>query len=201
MALYSGERQVASAMTGIRRDHTSRYYWANSFMRDGDVTLDAMCGVGYGSYIMGVSGRIKIYSFDVDEETIRYAKTWYNLPNIQFSCMSYEDMDYEPDTFDKIVCFEGIEHINEPKKLLNMFHCFLKDDGMLILSTPNQSVVNFDPKKHPEHKRHYRSEELESELTSCGFKVKDWHSQTHKLSMTMNDGPLGAFMLCVAVKS
>jgi len=169
-------------------------------MRDRFRVLDAMCGIGYGSYIMGLSGRLSIQSFDFDQETIDYARKWYQLPNITYRCNSYQDASYEDASFDRIVCFEGIEHIGAPKQLLQMFHKMLKDDGLLLLSTPNGVILPFDKVRFPEHLFHYMPKTLELDLNSCGFKVDSWHSQANKHSMSLDNHPNGAFMLCVASK-
>jgi 2-polyprenyl-3-methyl-5-hydroxy-6-metoxy-1,4-benzoquinol methylase len=196
MSLRSGERQVWETLGRIRPDHTSRYYWAKSKLSKDDAVLDAMCGVGYGSYVMATSLIPKVVvAFDIDEETIEYAKKYYKDPRIEFWCHTYEEMAYEDKSFDKIVCFEGIEHIEEPRKLLHIFHRCLKDDGKLLLSTPNGAKLLRDPIKHPEHKFHYLPEELESDLNVCGFKVDQWLSQHSKLSTRMNQDLEGIFML------
>lgn len=201
MSLTSGERQVSNSLMSIRRDHTSRYYWANSFMREGDYVLDACCGIGYGSFIMATTNLPRIIvSFDCDEETIQYAKRWYQLPNIEYHCIDVDEMAFEENTFDKIVCFEGIEHVDKPITLLADFNLALKPEGILLLSTPNGRVLPHDLEKFPEHKLHYTPELLESQLNIAGFKVDRWLSQIHKTSMTMNKNLEGKFMLCVASK-
>ena len=209
MSLYSGERQVSNGLVpndafsikGIRRDHTARYYWANSFIRKGDCVLDACCGIGYGSHTMAISNFPKVVvAFDRDEETIEFAKKWYQLPNIEYHCFDVEEITFDEKVFDKIVCFEAIEHVDRPLHLLYDFHESLKDDGILIMSTPNGRVFPFDKEKFPEHKLHYTPELLEAQLNTAGFKVDQWLSQPHKFSMNMSNNLEGKFMLLVASK-
>jgi cyclopropane fatty-acyl-phospholipid synthase-like methyltransferase len=201
MALRSGERQVWETIGRVRNDHTARYYWAKSKLNKGDAVLDAMCGIGYGSFIMATSLIPKIVvAFDCDEETIDYAKKYYADRRIEFWCHDYKDMQFEEKVFDKIVCFEGIEHIDEPRFLLSEFHKYLKDDGTLLLSTPNGRVLPRDPVKHPEHKFHYTPEEFGKDLDECGFQVVQWLSQHNKHSLKMNQDLEGKFMLATARK-
>jgi 2-polyprenyl-3-methyl-5-hydroxy-6-metoxy-1,4-benzoquinol methylase len=201
MSLMSGERQVFEKLHKIRHDHTARYYWTKKFIKRGDVVLDALCGVGYGSYIMGETLLPKlIVAYDGDEETIEYAKKHYQLPNIQFSCHDYEEMKWHPKIFDEVVCFEGIEHVEKPDILLSEFHIGLKDDGYLLLSTPNGRVLPWNGKEFPEHKCHFLPEELEEMMDEAGFRVEKWFSQHYKMSMMMNNDLEGKFMLCVGRK-
>ncbi len=201
MTLLSGERQVSNNITSIRRDHTSRYYWANSFIRKGDCVLDACCGIGYGSFIIATTNLPKlIVSFDCDKETIKYAKNWYQLPNIEYQCCDAEEMLFKESTFNKIVCFEGIEHVEDPLSLLINFNIALKNDGLLLLSTPNGRVLPHDSVKFPEHKLHYTPELLGEHLDIAGFKIDKWLSQAHKMSVVMDNNLDGRFMLCVASK-
>jgi 2-polyprenyl-3-methyl-5-hydroxy-6-metoxy-1,4-benzoquinol methylase len=204
MSLLSGERQVAHSFTGIkgiRGDHTTRYYWANSFLKKGDSVLDACCGVGYGSFIMSVTSLPEsIVAFDGDAETIEYAKKWYHSPRIEYYCIDCDEVALGIKVFDKIVFFEAIEHLDNPTNILCEFHSALKDDGLLLISTPNGAKLPFDKKRFPEHLLHYTSDQLESLLNSCGFKVDQWLSQPHKVSLSMDNNLEGIFMLCVASK-
>lgn len=199
--LNSGERQVSETIGRIRNDHTSRYYWAKSKLKQDDVVLDAMCGIGYGSYIMANSMIPSlIVAFDDDMETIAYAKKWYKHERIDYWLSDYSKMTLQDKMFDKVVCFEGIEHIDGYHGLLTMFYQCLKDDGVLLLSTPNGDVLPHDPVKNWDHKQHFKAEELQLIMESCGFKVDKWLSQEHKHSLKMDENLKGKFMLCEARK-
>jgi SAM-dependent methyltransferase len=48
---------------------------------------------------------------------------------------------FKNEIFDKIVCVEGIEHIENPNYLLREFSRTLKNKGILILTTPNTNNI------------------------------------------------------------
>jgi SAM-dependent methyltransferase len=48
---------------------------------------------------------------------------------------------FKNEIFDKIVCVEGIEHIENPNFLLREFSRTLKNKGILILTTPNTNNI------------------------------------------------------------
>lgn len=196
--LRSGERQVAERINGIRKDHVARYLFAKSYLKPNDRILDAMCGIGYGSRLLSESNFVE--AFDIDEETIEFAKSRYYNEKITYECCSYKGFYYHPNLYDLIVCFEAIEHIDDEKFLLSKFHLALKDSGKLILSTPNQLIMPLNPIKHPEHIKHYTPHELESLLNLMGFKVDEWFCQRSKYDSDIMKGHAGLFMIAVCTK-
>ena len=57
--------------------------------------------------------------------------------NKQFDLNSNENLPYGQKYFDYVLCQEVIEHIENPWKLLRQIKTVLKDNGILILTTPN----------------------------------------------------------------
>lgn len=51
--------------------------------------------------------------------------------------VSREPFPFEDSLFDVVTCFELIEHIKDPDNMLTEIHRVLKEDGLLIISTPN----------------------------------------------------------------
>jgi uncharacterized coiled-coil protein SlyX len=56
--------------------------------------------------------------------------------------------------FDVIICFEGIEHVEEHEKLLSEVKRLLKKNGLFIISSPNKKTYSDDPAYiNPFHKK------------------------------------------------
>lgn len=53
-----------------------------------------------------------------------------------------EKLPYNDDFFDKVVCIEGLEHIENPANAIREFSRILKKDGSLIVSVPN--IMNIE---------------------------------------------------------
>ena len=198
MASLTGERQQSKKISGIKLDHIARYSYASKLIKRGDVVLDALCGVGYGSWLMSFCGPSHIVAFDQNSEAIQYAKKYYPSKVTEYICMDYLEADFEPETFDKIVCFEAIEHINEPERLLSMFYPWRKVGRTLILSTPNEEVMPYSSTKFPFHKRHFTKTEIESMVKSAGFSIKSTLYQQRR-SMQI-DNNVGHFIIIEATK-
>ncbi len=167
-----GERQVSPTRRGIRRDHVARYELAARTLPPGSRVLDLACGVGYGSRILAEAGHTVI-GLDVDAKAIAYAREHYAHDRARF-----EEFDAASEPIgifghrDAAVCFETIEHIEDPRTMLKAlaFHC-----DRLLASVPNESV--FPWQGHAYHFRHYTRAEFLALLAECGWRVTGWHGQ------------------------
>ena len=61
-----GGRQIGSELSQIRRDHSERYFFASTVIRNPSVptVMDVACGVGYGAKIMSDTGAV-VLAFDI----------------------------------------------------------------------------------------------------------------------------------------
>ncbi len=146
MLEWTGERYIPNAdpaVTGIEihYEHLHRYAFASYFVRDKDV-LDLASGEGYGSYMLAQEAR-NVIGIDIDADAIQHAETCYSKANLKYMQGSICDVPLEGgNLFDVIVCFEALEHIAEHEQLLSEITRLLKDDGLLILSTPNKAIYS-----------------------------------------------------------
>lgn len=116
--------------------HLKRYEYAYKKIK-GNV-LDVGCGFGYGTSILSKSTRIqRVYGIDICQETIKYAKDIYENNNCKFINGNIERLPFPNNTFDYIISFENIEHVENYNYALNEIKRTLKPNGILILSTPN----------------------------------------------------------------
>lgn len=79
--------------------------------------------------------------------------------------------------FDRIICFEVIEHLEDDMLVLNKVYKLLKPKGKSIITTPSSNAPlhkfgyakKFD--KRVGHLRRYTMEELSSKSKNVGFKI------------------------------
>lgn len=200
--MVSGERQHSPVLSGIRGDHVGRYLFATRFIRDNFAILDTLCGVGYGSNIMARTNLpYEIVAFDQSEEAIEIADRSYAHPLITFLQESHRSMHYEPNYYDLVTCFEAIEHVDDPERLLGNIEMAIKPGGLLLISSPNEKYMQFKREKYPFHVKHYTQDELASLLESYGLTLESWHHQNDKMSPRVHDGADGLFMIAVARKA
>lgn len=79
----------------------------------------------------------------------------------------YDDMTHSnlPDnSYDAVISVEVLEHVEEDSKFVHEVYRVLRPGGVFIMSTPNgEFVVN----NNPDHKRHYRRQQLHDVLASA----------------------------------
>ncbi len=172
--LENGERQVAPSIDGIRRDHVARYEWAAKTLPPNSHVLDVACGVGYGAFILAEAGHT-VLGIDRDQEAIAYAELHYRHENATFQIGLAElaETGLAHITFDAVVCFETIEHIEHPAPFLAVLR---RAAPILLASVPNEAVfphrglIKF-------HHRHYRPHEFKDLIEAAGFQIEAWHGQ------------------------
>lgn len=135
--------------------HLNRYAFTRPFCQGAKV-LDAACGQGYGSYLMKTWGAQEVVGIDIDEDSIKQASWLFKQDGLTYKQHTVEELPFEDHSFDLVVSFETIEHIDYPEKLLKEIKRVLKPGGTIIISCPNDNYYyEHDCAKNPFHKREY----------------------------------------------
>jgi len=143
----SDERFIpgTSRITEIESFHR---YLAAADLCHGKKVLDIACGEGYGSDILS-STALEVVGVDICRSAIAQAREKYVSDNLTFACGDAYSIPFLDETFDCVVSFETIEHLEKPDQLLAEIKRVLTPDGFLILSSPNKKA--FDRRNHCEH--------------------------------------------------
>jgi glycosyltransferase involved in cell wall biosynthesis/ubiquinone/menaquinone biosynthesis C-methylase UbiE len=175
MLEWTGERYlpyIDPSICGaeIHYEHLHRYAFTSQYVK-GKKVLDLASGEGYGSFLLSQNAE-SVIGIDIDTDTVKHASTRYNKDNLTFLQGSIIKIPIAGEKlFDVIVCFEAIEHIKEHEILLQEIKRLIKDDGILIISTPNKKTYSDDDNyKNPYHlKELYYSEFYELLKKNFGF--------------------------------
>ncbi len=169
-SLNSGERQTAAELSGIRADHSTRYRFAAEQIRKpfGDcrecVGLDMFCGVGYGSFILQTTLDCSIIGIEGSSEAVDMANSRYATASTFYVAKIFPFV-LPSKAYDFVVSIESLEHLSDYEKMFRTIAHSLKDGGILVLSTPNESLLPFNQYKHDfadHHVRHFTVAEIES---------------------------------------
>lgn len=176
---FTGERQVAATLAGIRSDHKARYVWAFQQIAPSAHILDIGCGIGYGAWLManGVKDS-HVTAIDQSNLAINYARQHWSSPNIEYVCADATDASRIPERhYDVVTAFEFIEHVAEPGSILEALapRC-----STLLCSVPNEDRIPFSP-GFKYHHRHYTEAQLR-ELLASHFNVEGVFGQLTKHS-------------------
>ena len=166
----------------IHYEHLHRYAFASQFIA-GKKVLDLACGEGYGSYLFAKNAQ-SVLGVDINPDAVRHASEKYKHDNLAFITGSITDVPvHDPKSFDVIVCFEAIEHIRDQDALFSEIARLLKDDGLLILSTPNKKIYSDEPMYHnPFHEKELNFEDLEGMVKGSVFPCSFfWAENYHRI--------------------
>lgn len=96
--------------------------------------LDAPTGQGALSRELEEMG-FKAFLADIEKDNLVYR----NGRSLQIDLN--QPLPFKNQSFDYIVCVEGIEHLENPHHLIHEFSRILKKNGYLLLSTPNVMTI------------------------------------------------------------
>ena len=160
---FTGERFTPECVREIRYEHVHRYAFAQSLVA-GRRVLDAACGEGYGSALLAGTAAA-VTGVDRSSGSIEHARRRYPLDNLDFQVADCRDLPLPADSFDCIVSFETLEHMEDHEGLLREFRRVLRPDGFLLLSSPDKAVYTEKLQNRNEfHVRELYRNELENLL-------------------------------------
>lgn len=156
------------ALTGERLDddhalygpdlarHRSAYLYAIQAIRSRGLdrphrTLDLGCGNGYGSAeLADVGGRVvAVDRISPDEQ--------HRRDRLQYVRADLAGVPLAPQSFDLVVSFQVIEHLEDPTAYLRAIASATRADGMALVTTPN--ILQSD-RVNPFHVHEYEPQEL-----------------------------------------
>jgi SAM-dependent methyltransferase len=152
---------------------------AGNFAKD-TLVLDAGCGFGQYSWRMAqLNNMWKIEAIDIDSEHIADCNSFFEKAGLS------ERTDFRTgdltllsakDLYDLILSVDVMEHIEDDIKVFRNFHNALKENGILIISTPSDKGGSDVHDEHDdsfigEHVRDgYSINDISGKLSSAGFR-------------------------------
>jgi SAM-dependent methyltransferase len=134
---FTGERFLPGAGGEIWYEHWHRYHFAARFVA-GRCVLDVACGSGYGSALLARHAAC-VFGADIADEAIAHARARYAAaPNLEFCAADCAALPFADASFDAVVSFETIEHIQAQERFLDEVRRVLRPEGLFIVSSPNK---------------------------------------------------------------
>ncbi|MDR6673330.1 methyltransferase domain-containing protein [Xanthomonas sp. 1678] len=158
--------------TGERSDaHVIRYQWACDFIRPNDRVLDAACGLGYGGHVVRALTRASsVTGIDGSEYAVDYANLCYagDRSRGAYVCgyLPQALHAYPDASFDAVISFETLEHVEDPQGLLKEFERVLTPGGRVIVSVPNDWSDESGEDPNPYHLHVYDLDRLRTEIAN-----------------------------------
>jgi len=153
--------------------HDMKIKKITSFKRRGRI-LDVGCGSG--ELLSHLKERVwEVYGVDTSEVAYKLAKR--KIGQRVFNC-ELKDCQFVDQYFDVITLNHVLEHMLDPNEELRNIHRILKDDGVLLLSTPNIDSLQFKISKEkwfgidsPRHLNIYSPKTVKLILNKNGFRI------------------------------
>jgi methionine biosynthesis protein MetW len=119
---------------GVIIEKESRIDVALKMLENGEKLLDVGCGNGNLGYF-AKNNYSKIYGIDLSDIALKTArKRGLIAKKIN---VNDEKIPFSNNFFDAVVCLDVIEHVFEPRTLVEEISRVIKKDGILIISIPN----------------------------------------------------------------
>lgn len=163
-------------------------------LQDGHKVLDVGCGPGRHSWAVCKRNNCEVHSMDIDPVGLRRAKWMFQELDKQGEnkgqwrifrgsgmCLPFKDK-----TFDRVICSEVLEHVDDEHQVTAELTRVLKDDGVLAVSVPTPYTERIFWKlgknySHPGgHIRIFKGREIVELLKENDLEV---YEVTHKHSL------------------
>lgn len=169
---FTGERFVPELSGQIAHEHYHRYAVARELVR-GKTVLDIASGEGYGSYLLAEEA-LSVTGVDISGESVLHARQKYgHRANLRFLTGSCDAIPCDVASFDVVVSFETLEHIDQQDQFLREVRRVLKTDGTFLISSPNmEEYRQGKEEKNPYHRHELTLQEFTALLRKYFAVVK-----------------------------
>ena len=179
---FTGERVVPGLVDAdLFNEHVARYRFAARFA-EGAIVLDAGCGTGYGA--AELSRASKVVGVDASAEAVEHARRYFSGASVHFLPAACESLPFADGSFDLVLAFEVIEHLERWQDFLAEAHRVLRPSGLLLVSTPNKTYyaeARGGAGVNPYHVHEFEAAEFKSAVGAIFPHVRLWtqnHSET-----------------------
>jgi 2-polyprenyl-3-methyl-5-hydroxy-6-metoxy-1,4-benzoquinol methylase len=173
-------------LPGPVKQHIERYQFVTSKVSRLKV-LDIACGSGYGSDLLAKQAEA-VCGVDISAEAINYAKSMYRSEGLTFSVGSAEKLPFGDNTFDVVVSFETIEHLEADfvSVFLSELVRVLKPGGKLFLSSPDNRGLSLGfTSSNPFHVQEFRLDKI-SEVIPEQLRITEYYGQEFRAEWLIN---------------
>lgn len=111
----------------------------DGYIDENSSVLDYGCGTGIVSHYIYQKYHCKVDAVDISHEVINGAEKTWKKDDIRWITM--DQFDFPKQRYDLIISSQVIEHIHNVGNYLNVINYMLKQNGHLLIGTPN--VITF----------------------------------------------------------
>lgn len=105
--------------------------------------LDIGCGTGIGSSMLREMGAIHVDAIDHRPAVLEIAQMRHDKDGLKFHVMFWEELAFEDDAFDLVLCLDPASPVTDPSLLLEIRRV-LKPEGEYICAVERKNVKGFE---------------------------------------------------------
>lgn len=146
--------------------------------------LDVGCAGGFmTSKVAEIFPNAQVFGIDPYPAAIAYAKK--RFPQMCFQIADAHQLPFDEDSFDLIICYETIEHVVNPLKILQEMRRVIKKDGIVILAMDSGNLLfktiwwgwekTFGRVWQNAHLHPFHHQDLEKIIKQVNFKIAKKH--------------------------
>jgi len=147
-AKLSAERTPTdvAAENPIKERQMAAYYRSLEYVT-GLRILEVGCGEGIGASLLATKAA-SVVALDYSKNALGVAYEQYGADNIEFTLMKVPPIDFPEMSFDAVICFQIIEHLENPEGLVAEIKRILRENGFAIFATVNKAETLSDNPYH-----------------------------------------------------
>lgn len=151
--------------------------------------LDVGCGVGdFCEAINFYRPDLEVYGIDISKKAINVARV--RVKKAKFGISDAQDLPFKNESFDAVLCFDLIEHVRYPEKVIEEIYRVLKPKGIFQSHIPIENnlwslegifiKLGWKGKEiYGGHPHHFTLLEVKEMLTGENFKILKDHYGDH----------------------
>lgn len=155
----TGERVVPEDVRTLEEHlgylrHLFAYEEVKDSLGASDRVLEIGGGEGYGTRMLAEACQ-EITALDIEPGVVDYANKRHGSDRCRFELYDGSRIPYDDATYDAVVSFQVIEHIQDDDHFVSELHRVLKSGGTAYLTTPNRDT-RLKPGQRPWNRFHVR---------------------------------------------
>lgn len=168
----------------------ARYYFVAPYVHG--ALLEVGCGRGYGLEVLASRTTTQV---GIDLSLVFLKETQRDFPRISFAQATGAALPLSDSSFDSIVAFDVIEHIEDDLAFLNELKRLGRNQALIAISTPNKLIASGQREKPLNlfHAREYTSTEFHALLSGVFSSVNlfgQYESPCNTISSLMDRIPM-----------